>query len=199
MAPAPPESSSDNSPKRLIGSEAVVSASASGSARSANSGLSSSVSCKRSRLTVFRYSWVPSQGVKKTAPNRCAAWAAAWCRRTANRCVRCAQQQLAHRRTSLLPNGTSSIEYVKLLGFAWRLDTHALGATHRWCENRTKLRSVTLQATYLSRLRTEILGIRFPYVQDGHPRCKGFRRARRVPVRLDPCKRAGNGNGLCRS
>src|SRR5258708_26018583 len=64
IAPAPPDNSSERSPKRLIGSDTAVSASASGSTRSVNSGLSSSVSCNRSRLTVFRYSWVPSRGQK---------------------------------------------------------------------------------------------------------------------------------------
>src|SRR5207248_2840433 len=53
MAPAPPESSSDNSPKRLMGSDATVSASASGSVRSVSGLRSSSVSCRRSRLTVI--------------------------------------------------------------------------------------------------------------------------------------------------
>src|SRR5713101_8729823 len=69
MAPAPPDSSSDSSPKRLIGSDTTVSDSASGSARSVSGLRSSSVSCRRSRLTVFGYSWDPPlRGSKKAAP-----------------------------------------------------------------------------------------------------------------------------------
>src|SRR5438876_611365 len=69
MAPAPPDSSSDSSPKRLIGSDATVSDSASGSARSVSGLRSSSVSCRRSRLTVFGYSWDPPlRGSKKATP-----------------------------------------------------------------------------------------------------------------------------------
>src|SRR5260370_42426593 len=69
MAPAPPDSSSDSSPKRLIGSDTAVSDSASGSASSVSGLRSSSVSCRRSRLTLFAYSWVPHfEGVKKAAP-----------------------------------------------------------------------------------------------------------------------------------
>src|SRR6266849_285492 len=79
MAPAPPDSSSESSPKRLIGSDTVVSDSASGSARSVSGLRSSSVSCRRSRLTLFAYSWVPHfVGGQKSRPNRCTAWAAAW-------------------------------------------------------------------------------------------------------------------------
>src|SRR5207244_12969402 len=125
---------------------------ASGSVRSVSGLRSSSVSCRRSRLTVFcLLLGSPMSGDQKKPPYRCAAWAA-----TPDQPGKLRPAQLALRRSSLLPYPTTSISLVKPFE-ARRLSGALTRARRGAISGQTKYRFATLHS--FARLLLSAYGI----------------------------------------